>query len=297
MKMLCKITVFILCLILCSSLGVFSREEFDSFNVDDKEADLYKFKYDDSAIKMFSGIFCYEFAEGKDIYDIVNSSGDKTAYLITSDNKIEIRYLENGTAITAPISCLARACLSQICVLAKSHGEYFESDVEVINTYIFHEMWGFSIYLITNKGNYVMYKDSIVSEEIYLIPEEVYRECAGYMVSFIKSTEGGTCPGYTYFAELSEYQIYPEKMPDITNLPDSSPDTVPPSTVTITPENTIISPETNTPENTPVPDDTTTENNESSKENITISITPIIIASAIPTLILGVIIILLLKKR
>ena len=247
MKTLSKIAIFLLCFALCASVGVFSREEFDAFRIDDEEASLYKFKYDDSAIKMFSGIFCYDFAEGKDVYDIVQASKDKTAYIITSDNKIEIRYLENGNAVTAPISCLARACLSQVCVLAQNHGEYFEEGVEVINTYIFHEMWGFSIYMVTNKGSFVMYKDSIISEEIYLLPNEVYREYTKHMVSFIKSTEGGTCPGYSYFGDLSEYQIYPEKMPDITLLPDSFPETLPQTPPVTTPNNTVISPETISP--------------------------------------------------
>lgn len=302
MKALYKLMTVLICFVMIVSCGgvLWAKEEYDAFHINDEEASEYKFKYDDTAVKMYSGIFCYDFAQGRDIYDIVKSSEDKTAYIVSSDNMIEIRYKTNGQTITAPISCLARSCLSQICVLAQTHGTYFDADVEVINTYIFHEMWGLSIYFVTNKGDFVMYKESIVSEVIYLIPEEIYRECAVGMVNFIRSTEGGSCPGYTYFAELSEYQIYPEKFPEIT--PEPTPEINPtPETEPVTEhgvddeDDTMILPET-TPQKTP--EAAGTENVvDKDNSDAKVPVVPILIISAIPTVILAVIVIILLKRR
>ncbi|MBE6544304.1 MAG: hypothetical protein E7675_07875 [Ruminococcaceae bacterium] len=295
MKAFYRITVLLLCLTAIITNGVVFRaeEEFDAFRIDDSEAAQYKFKFDDTAVKMYSGIFCYDFANGTDVYDIVKSSADKGAYIISSDSMIEIRYKENGSVVTAPISCLARSCLSQICVLAQNHGDYFDGETKVINTYIFHEMWGFSIYFVTNKGNFVMYKASIVSETIYLIPEDVYRHCAESMVGFINSTEDGTCPDYSYFADLSQYQIYPEKFPEIIPTPEGDPTPLPPqdseSTATASPETL--------PPKTPVRTESLDNSNDSSSDSATVSVFPIIIASAVPTVILGFIVIILLKRR
>ena len=293
MKVIYKAVLALMCIAMLISSGgaLWAKEEFDAFNVNDSEASEYKFKPADTAVKMYSGIFCYDFANGRDIYDIVRTSEDKTAYLISSDNMIEIRYKDKDQVHTAPISCLARSCLSQICVLAKNHGTYFDADVEVINTYIFHEMWGFSIYFVTNKGNFVMYKDSVVSEVIYLIPDEVYRECASGMVNFIRSTEGGACPSYGLFAELSDYQIYPEKFPEIIPTPEQ---TLKEEENTKTED--TVSPETHPVKETEEIDEEKTEKQESGA-SASVAVLPVIIVSAIPTLVLGAVVIVLLKRR
>ena len=293
-KTICSL--MILAFLFSLALPLYGGEEYDAFHVDEEHALEYKFKPDDSAVMIYSGMYFTEFARGTEVYDIIKNSSDDVAYLVTSDNLIQIRYKAEGEVKTAPISCLARACLSQICVMAKSHGRIFDSDTEVINTYIFHEMWGFSIYFVTNKGDFVLYKDSIVTEEIYLLPENVYRECAGSMVDFMKSTEGGSCPGYTYFADLTEYQIYPEPTPDFTDLPVTEDcDTCPATQETPTPETEDLK-KTEEPITTPESVQTT----ESEKDSAGVSgvgVILILVSAAVPTVILGAVIIIILKRK
>ena len=293
-KIICILMIFALSILFI--LPTFGGEKYDAFHIDEEKALEYKFKPEDVAVMIYSGIYFTEFANGVDVYDIVNSNIQDVAYLVTSDNLIQIRYKNEGEVKTAPISCLARACLSQACVMAKNYGRIFDSEIEVINTFIFHEMWGLSFYFVTNKGNFVMYKDSIVTEEIYLMPESVYRECARGMVDFMKSTEGGTCPGQSFFTDLSEYQIYPERMPDITDIPETEDGGFCPVTqATPTPETEDLK-KTEQPITTPE----STQTTESEKNSASVSgvgVLLILAAAAVPTVILGTVIIIILKRK
>ena len=280
--------LMVLCvLLMLGGTGVWAGEEFDAFNINEEEALEYKFKAEDTAYKMYTGVYCEAFAKGYSVYEIVNASQEDTAYIVSSDNMIQIRYKKGDEVISAPISCLARACLSQICVMACDHGVLFDADTKVINTYIFHEMWGLSFYFVTDKGDFVLYKDSIVSETIYLMPESVYRECAGLMTDIVKTTEDGVCPSYSSFMDLTEYQIYPEPLP--TDFPIDDP---------LTDEETKLPPVSNdadtVPMDSPIPEKTQSDIEKSSDVNLVLVV---MISAGVPSVILGSLVFVLIIKR
>lgn len=287
MEAIKRVIPLMVVIMLFSGIVSFGQEQYDAFHVDESEAQEYKIKEDDTAYKIFSGVYPELFAKGLDIYEIVSRAQEDTAYLVESDKLMQIRYKSSSEVLTASISCLARSCLSQICVMAQDHGLLFESNTRVINTYIFHEMWGLSVYFVTDKGNYVMYKESIVSEPIYLMPDSVYRECAAGMVNFISSTEGGTCPSYAYFADISEYQIYPERDP----IPPTEEEDMPK-----TEEKTQI-PDSDKEEQDDTPDAPMTEQSKE-KQNGSEVVLVAIISAGVPTVVLGTLLLIaVLKKR
>ena len=142
---------------------------------------------------------------------------------------------------------------------------------------------------MTDKGDFVMYKDSIVSETIYLMPETVYRECASLMTDVVKTTEDGMCPSYSALMDLSEYQIYPEPLPTDFPLDDD-----------LTEEETKLPPVSEEVKDTEEsgmdesPVQTKTEEEKSSDVNVVLIV---LISAGVPSVILGSLIIALIVKK
>ncbi len=228
----------------------------DSFNIPPAEVEPFKFKDDDMVVKYYSGAAVYEFAAGKTIDEIVKSDALTPVYIVVSDGNLDCRYKDSeGGIVTLPISCLARSYYSKMCVYIQNHTEFFDGDVKVEKTYIFSEMWGFSVYFVTDKGDFVMYKPTLTAEEIYLMPEKVYRTCAERMTEYLNIPEDNKCPDYTYFADIGEYLIYPEVLPPITEdevLPQTTPAPTEDPKVTDTPFGDL-------PETVPTPEPDNTE--------------------------------------
>ena len=112
----------------------------------------------------------------------------------------------------------------------------------------------------------------------------------------MKSTEGGACPGYSQLVDISEYQIYPEPMPEFTDIPEteSGDCTECPPTVF---ETLVITPDI-TEDGEKIPTDMECDEPPSAQSINTFAAAGWIVAAAlIPTILLGAVIVIILKRR
>lgn len=210
MKQIIFFFIFIT-LIMSLVLPVFAHST-DSLYIETDEISRLNVNEKDTIIKLFCGSFMKSFSLKNNIADIV--SDDNVLYMVIKDSK-EIKYYKDRDGEFNRIIYGFIPDWSEFYEYAFSPNTVFDSDVNVEQVYCLsgeasHD--GVYIYYVTNKGEYVLFKEYLAADEMYLFPiEDFYLFSAAVYENRVlfKDADGGGAALHELF-ELDAYLVEPK---------------------------------------------------------------------------------------
>lgn len=163
----------VMLLIMCLPLSICAEGNYDSINIDPQERQTVQTSDDDTVIKLYSGIFIKVFSEKKEINTIISGQNIlEEIYMLKTDDVIKYKHFYNDTLVEITQTHHLSGW-NQFSTYAISPDNVFDSSVTVNNIYCLsgessHD--GVYIYYVTDKGDYVLYKEYLSSDKEYLFP-------------------------------------------------------------------------------------------------------------------------------
>ena len=167
--------IYVICTIVFITfftVSVSAEDNYDSVNIDPEELSLMKDSSDDTVVKLYGGMFMPDFAEKKNIEEIINDDTSIDYMVISKNGNITYKNYRNGKInIINPANGISD--WSEFYKYAISPEKVFGYATEIYNVYCLdgessHD--GVYIYYFTDKGEYVLYKEYLSADEEYLIP-------------------------------------------------------------------------------------------------------------------------------
>lgn len=206
-------------LMICLSLSIYSvsivaMETEDSIRISSDEMQVVQNTSQDIIVKLYGGYFMDDFNEEKRIGDIINNDDLHILYMIIG-RRGHISYKHNYHGEIVKISSsMLRSDWTDFHQYAISTGMVFDNSFEVNQVYCLngepsHD--GVYIYYSTNKGDYVLFKEYLDSDEEYLFPlEDFYRFAkVVYEDRYLnRYKDGGGRPVNELF-DMNQYTFHP----------------------------------------------------------------------------------------
>lgn len=189
----------------------YAIEYGDSIAFDSFEAELVRNKPSEKVIKLYNGYYMPRFSEQQDIHTML-ADALEVSYMVISGKQIQYKHIYEGkiTNVTYRESTDWR----EFYTYAVSPELVFEPSIEIYNTYCLdgsssHN--GVYIYYVTNKGNYVLYKEFLTYEEMYLFPLEDFYRVAKVIQDdrYLHRNEDGGGTPVSELVDLNQYIFTP----------------------------------------------------------------------------------------
>jgi hypothetical protein len=212
------ILLSIITLTLYFSIGVFAVNSAvnsnDSLEINSDEAAKFKNDSSDTVIKIYNGSFMHGFADKVTIDKLISSDYVlEPFYMVISKTEGRVCKAErNGAIISVNMSDwnkLYKTTISPQKVL-----QTVSSEITVKNTYCLdgepsHD--GVYLYFVTDKGDYVYYKEYVSAENEYLFPVEKFYDFAKAVYTerqeYNKIGTAGGIPPIEEIFDLKAYKI------------------------------------------------------------------------------------------
>ena len=160
---------------------VFALQNEDSVNISEQMRLALQDHPDDIIIKWYGCAFMHYFAEGKPVSEMLNDktlNGDESAiYMIFSsetDQVIYKRYTQNGV-YRIDRNFVRCAEWDRLYPYIEDPSKVLGKSITVTNIYCLNgedSLDGVYIYYVTDQGDYVLYKEYLLADDMYLFPAE-----------------------------------------------------------------------------------------------------------------------------
>lgn len=208
-KLLCSILIFMM---IVFPLDVFAAENEDSVNLSEEIIHAVRNKSDDTVIRLYAHRYMRKFAERQDIAKLIESVSEVYMVIGASGEISYKRQVEDGFV---EITASPYPDWSEFYEYAISPETVFDSSVEVTNIYCLDGSPSRgSVYIcyVTDKGDYVLYKEYLEADKTYLMPLNDFYDFAEAVwaeeVKFIDS-EGGSGYAIDELFDLEPYEFTP----------------------------------------------------------------------------------------
>ncbi len=211
MKRIC-IFILIAVLTICScSVSVSAEEIYDSLKISEDE--IKALSLDEGQLvlaKLYCGSFMKEFGEkaSVDILTADNNVQDEV-YMIKSGTDIYYYHIYDGKPYGISIS--KTESWDDFCNYALKTDEVFDSSITVKNVYCFNgeqSCDGVYIYYVTDKGDYVLYKEYLIAEKQYLFPVSDFYDFAEKVHAERLKNAYSDSGAYAYSGGISVETLY-----------------------------------------------------------------------------------------
>lgn len=179
-------TILIGFMLIFGCVPVRAEECYDSVNIPPKEKQLVQDSPSDTVTKLYTGMFMGAFSEKQDIQAMTSEAVKKKdaveEYLVQSDDGgTELRQIIEDEWVFTIGPSVGEAGWGTFVTYARSPDKVFDFPVTVSNVYCLNGVRnhnGAYIYYVTDKGDYVLYKEWLDDDKEYLLPVEKFYDFA-----------------------------------------------------------------------------------------------------------------------
>lgn len=193
----------------------YTVEDGDSVVLDSFEVELIRDESFEKVIKLYNGMYMHRFSKKQDIHTMLENALE-IEYLVISGKRVRYKHIYEGKITNIDSASFKGKGWKEFYTYAVSPELIFDASVKVYNTYCLdgsssHN--GVYIYYATNNGDYVLYKEFLSYEEMYLFPLEDFYEVAKIVQDDLylhRNETGGNTP-ISELVDLSSYVVTPSK--------------------------------------------------------------------------------------